>query len=95
MLLLDIQKAFNTVDHLILIVNLLADGLSKDSVRRFSSYLLDKKQLVDFCATISFTTNVTCGVSQGYILGRVLFLMHVYVNDKSAMIKILSVTLCC
>ena len=46
MLLLDIQKAFNTVDHSILIVNLSADGLSKDSVRWFSSYLLKSSLLI-------------------------------------------------
>jgi hypothetical protein len=85
MLLLDLQKAFDTVDHSILIMKLSASGLGKNIVRWFSSYLSDRQQLVDISGTFSSTATVTCGVPQGSILGPLLFL--IYVNDMSALIK--------
>ena len=47
MLLLDLQKAFDTVDHSILIMKLSSSGLGKDIVRWLSSYLSDRQQLVN------------------------------------------------
>ena len=47
MVLLDIQKAFDTVDHNILLMKLEAIGLNQDVVRWFRSYLEDRQQLVD------------------------------------------------
>ena len=47
MVLLDHQKAFDTVDHNILLMKLEAIGLNEDVVRWFRSYLTDRQQLVD------------------------------------------------
>ena len=85
MVLLDLQKAFDTVDHGILLMKLKAIGLSESAVRWFSSYLSDRQQLVDVSGTLSSKAKVTCGVPQGSILGPLLFL--IYVNDMSAAIK--------
>jgi len=85
MLLLDLQKAVDTVDHSIFIMKLSSSGLGKDIVRWFSSYLSDRQQIVDISGTFSSTATVTCGVPQGSILGPLLFL--IYVNDMSAVIK--------
>ena len=81
MILLDLQKAFDTVDHGILLMKLEPLGLSKDVTRWFQSYLSDRQQLVDVSGTKSSYARISCGVPQGSILGPLLFL--IYVNDMS------------
>lgn len=85
MVLLDLQKAFDTVDHSILLMKLEAIGLGDDILRWFRSYLSDRQQLVDLSGTFSKPCSVTCGVPQGSILGPLLFL--IYVNDMSGAIN--------
>jgi retron-type reverse transcriptase len=79
--LLDIQKAFDTVDHDILQTKLCAIGANNNAVNWFSSYLSDRKQFVQVNGTLSSRESVTCGVPQGSILGPLLFTL--YVNDMS------------
>ena len=81
MVLLDLQKAVDTVDHGILLMKLKALGLSLDVSRWFQSYLSDRQRLVDVSGTHSSHANISCGVPQGSILGSLLFL--IYVNDIS------------
>ena len=85
MVLLDLQKAFDTVDHTILLMKLEALGLNDSAVQWFRSYLLDRQQLVDVAGTFSSQTNIVCDVPQGSILGPILFL--IYVNDMTAVVK--------
>ena len=47
LVILDLQKAFDTVNHTILIMKLRAIGLTESSIRWFSSYLSDRCQLVE------------------------------------------------
>ena len=53
MVLLDLQKAFDTVDHGILLMKMEALGFSQDVIRRFRSYLTDRRQLADLSGTLS------------------------------------------
>lgn len=85
MVMLDLQKAFDTVDHSILLMKLRASGLSDGVLNWFKSYLSDRNQLVDVSGTFSSKASITCGVPQGSILGPLLFL--IYVNDMSAVVK--------
>lgn len=77
MVLIDLQKAFDTVDHNILCSKLRAMGFS--NVDWFKSYLGGRRQLVSVNGVNSDPTIITCGVPQGSILGPLLFLC--YVND--------------
>ena len=85
MVLLDLQKAFDTVDHCILINKLQALGFDTCSREWYRSYLTNRKQLVDIAGTLSPFQNVTCGVPHGSILGPLLFL--VYVNDMCSAVN--------
>ena len=85
MVLLGLQKAFDTVDHAILLMKLKALGLSQDVSRWVQSYLSDRQQLVDVSGTLSSHANIPCGVPQGSILGPLLFL--IYVNDMSGAVS--------
>ena len=85
MIILDLQKAFDTVNHKILINKLKALGLNQIAINWFVSYLRDREQIVDIAGTYSQTCNITCGVPQGSILGPLLFL--IYVNDMKAAVN--------
>ena len=79
MVLIDLQKAFDTVDHSVLLDKLRAIGVS--SLSWFESYLSQRTQCVEVDGSRSEFLNVTCGVPQGSILGPQLFL--IYINDMN------------
>ncbi|PIK37229.1 putative RNA-directed DNA polymerase from mobile element jockey-like [Apostichopus japonicus] len=79
MILLDIQKAFDSVDHQILCNKLSAMGVHSTSIDWFQSYLSGRRQVVSINRVESDPLTITCGVPQGSILGPILFLC--YVND--------------
>ena len=85
MILIDLQKAFDTFDHDILLQKLYAIGFSKHMVNWFRSYLFNISFLVNLGNDFSQPASVSCGVPQGSVLGPLLFL--IYVNDMSQAVK--------
>ena len=68
MLFLDISKAFDSIDHKILLGKLEHIGLSARSLRWFKSYFSDRRQCVYINGEVSETHPVDLGVPQGSIL---------------------------
>ena len=79
MILIDLQKAFDTIDHYISLQKLPSLGFSNEVIDWFRSYLRSKKFHVNVHDKFSTTAELRCGVSQESILGLLLLLL--YIND--------------
>ena len=77
--LFDIKKAFDTVDHDILLSKLRKYGVLGIEFEWFMSYLTDRKQSCTLSGENSSFKIVKCGIPQGSCLGPLLFL--IYIND--------------
>ena len=83
---IDLSKAFDTVDHHILISKLEDYGIRATALRWLESYLSGRQQYVEFNGICSESCQIKCGVPQGCLLGPLLFLL--YMNDECNLSKV-------
>ena len=75
----DFQKAFDTVNHEVLIGKLNHSGVRGLSLDQFKLYLTNRQQETSIKGIFSDSLTVSCGVAQGSKLGLLLFL--IYISD--------------
>ena len=88
---LDIKKAFDTVNHDILLDKMSFYGIKGGELDFFKSYLSNRVQCCNVNGSMSGFKQITCGVPQGSILGPLLFLL--YMNDLPDAIENTNVTM--
>ena len=76
---IDLKKAFDTVDHELLVEKLNVYGICAAANKWLQNYLPNRKQYVVINDDCSDLLDMTCGVSQGSVLGPILFI--IYIND--------------
>ena len=79
MVLLNLSKAFDIIDHANLLTKLSSLGISSSALEWFTSYMHDRQQFLRVGSEMSGMRKSTHGVPQGSILGPALF--NVYIND--------------
>ena len=76
---MDLSKAFDTINHELLIAKIDAYGFSKKSLELILDYLSNRLQHVKINSTFSSWSEITQGIPQGSVLGPLVF--NIYLND--------------
>ena len=76
---LDLSKAFDTINHNIMLSEIEYYGIRGKALEWFKSYLANRRQYVDYRGTHSEIKQIEYGVPQGSVLGSLLFI--IYSND--------------
>ena len=76
---MDLKKAFDTVDHQLLLTKLDYIRIRGHALEWFKSYLVKRSQIAFTNGVLSDKAILRCGVPKGWILGPLLFL--IYIND--------------
>ena len=85
---LDYQKAFDAVDHCILLDKLYLYGIRGQAFGWFSSYLHNRQQLVNYCGCESDLKTIKCGVPQGSFINYLRRFLNIACQSFLLMIQI-------
>ena len=81
----DLRKAFDTVDHSILLRKLKCYGVTDNNLKWWANYLNNRLQRTLANGIMSQAHGISCGVSQGSVIGPLFFIP--YVDDMQAAIR--------
>ena len=80
MIIVDLQKAFDTFNHTVLLQKMKCIGFKESAIKWFQSYLSNREFFVTLENVFSDAGLVNCGVPQGSILGPLFFLIYIYMT---------------